>query len=381
MNFNKLKNALDNRVHKYINERIGFKTNKKIVVFESDDWGSIRMPSKEIYNQCLKAGYRVDLNLYERFDSLASKDDLELLFNVLSQFKDSDNNTPILTANSLVSNPDFYRIEATNEYYRESIKKTFNEYPKHNNCLDLWHEGERHRVFKMQYHGNEHIDTTHFINSIRRKDEDALFALKRRMPGIISKSTNKNNFVRATYFNNIEGKTTVLNNLINGLKHFEEINGYKSLSFIAPNYRWDPDYNEHLLKHGVYYFQGKVAQLCPTINRSSEETKIFHYTGEKNNIGQYYMVRNCDFEPTLNRYIDIDNVSSCLMQIKKSFSLKKPAIISSHRVNYVGFIEEKNRDTNLKLLEELLGKIIKLWPDVIFLSSEQLGNYISSIKN
>ena len=29
----------------------GFRTGRKIVVFESDDWGSIRMPNKLVYDQ------------------------------------------------------------------------------------------------------------------------------------------------------------------------------------------------------------------------------------------------------------------------------------------------------------------------------------------
>ena len=36
----------------------GWRTNRHIVVIESDDWGSIRMPSKEVYDKLLKEGYR-----------------------------------------------------------------------------------------------------------------------------------------------------------------------------------------------------------------------------------------------------------------------------------------------------------------------------------
>ena len=32
---------------------LAYKTNRKIVVFESDDWGSIRMPSKLAYSNLL----------------------------------------------------------------------------------------------------------------------------------------------------------------------------------------------------------------------------------------------------------------------------------------------------------------------------------------
>ena len=56
----------------------GYKTNRKIVVFESDDWGSFRMPSKFDYSNLLKKGIDVDKSfLYDTLDSLEKKEDLE----------------------------------------------------------------------------------------------------------------------------------------------------------------------------------------------------------------------------------------------------------------------------------------------------------------
>ena len=61
----------------YINFR-GWKTNRKIVVIESDDWGSIRMPSKLAYSNLLKKEIDVDKSyLYDTLDSLEKKEDLE----------------------------------------------------------------------------------------------------------------------------------------------------------------------------------------------------------------------------------------------------------------------------------------------------------------
>ena len=57
--------------------------------------------------------------------------------------------------------------------------------------------------------------------------------------------------------------------------------------------------------------------------------------------------------------------------------MNRPAIISSHRVNYVGFLDERNRDKNLKLLKTLLDKILNKWPDVEFLSSDEMGLIIN----
>jgi hypothetical protein len=127
----------------------GWRTNRKIIVIESDDWGSIRMPSKEVYNKSINNGYKVNLNPYERYDSLASEEDLTLLFDLLSKFKDKNGNHPIITANCVVANPDFDKIEESDfsQYHYELITETFKKYPKHSNNFNLWLEGKKHQLF------------------------------------------------------------------------------------------------------------------------------------------------------------------------------------------------------------------------------------------
>ena len=48
-------------------------------------------------------------------------------------------------------------------------------------------------------------------------------------------------------------------------------------------------------------------------------------------------------------------------------------VVSSHRVNYIGRISEKNRDENLNLLNEFLEQLIQKHPDVIFMSTKMLA--------
>ncbi|MGY6555170.1 MAG: hypothetical protein ACXIUM_11695, partial [Wenzhouxiangella sp.] len=55
-----------------------------------------------------------------------------------------------------------------------------------------------------------------------------------------------------------------------------------------------------------------------------------------------------------------------------AFQMNKPAIISSHRINFCGFIDESNRDQNLEALDYLLKAVLQRWPDVEFITSEEL---------
>jgi len=105
---------------------------------------------------------------------------------------------------------------------------------------------------------------------------------------------------------------------------------------------------------------------------------IRHYTGQKNDLGQTYLVRNCRFEPSADPKKDW--VGSCLNEINTAFRWRKPAIIESHRVNFIGYINSENRDHNLKLFNQLLREIVRKWPDVEFMSSDELGGLMDGTR-
>src|SRR5690606_38747233 len=90
------------------------------------------------------------------------------------------------------------------------------------------------------------------------------------------------------------------------------------------------------------------------------------------------LVRNVVFEPTTPR---ISNwVDFTFKQVEAAFRMKKPANISSHRVNFCGHIDSENRKKSLSQLKQLLQRIVKRWPDVEFISADELGGIISNDK-
>ncbi|MCW9706762.1 hypothetical protein [Fodinibius salsisoli] len=369
------------KVKRYVSRHaanmFGWSTNRKIVVIESDDWGSIRMPSKNIYQECLKAGYRVDEIAYERYDSLASEDDLELLFDVLNKYKDQTGRPAVMTANILTANPDFEKIKSAGfqKYYYELVADTFDRYPNHSGCLDLWKEGKERGLFYPQSHGREHLNVSGFMEALREGNEDALFGFNHRMPGSIPLESSKggNKFVESLRYTNPMDKGEKLSIVIEGLNLFEELMGHKSKSFMPPNYLWSPDFNEAMSQMGVRYYQGIKNMKEPLFDGTVQIHS--HKLGEVNQFGQKYLMRNATFEPALNKDND-DTVDKCLKDISIAFRMNKPAVICSHRLNYVGFIDEKNRDRNLGMLDELLHTIKKRWPDIEFKNSDQLGMLI-----
>ena len=88
-------------------------------------------------------------------------------------------------------------------------------------------------------------------------------------------------------------------------------------------------------------------------------------------LGQFYTVRNCSYEPAYRQDTD-ECVSQCLKEIEASFRQSKPAIITSHRFNYISEINPANARNNLAGLQSLLGQIVKFYPDVEFITSPDL---------
>jgi len=381
-----MKKLLNYKFRRHISRHItnlrGWRTNRKIVVIESDDWGSVRMPSKSVYEKFLRNGIPVDKSPYLKYDSLASEEDLEALFEALNAYRDHKGNTPVITANTIVANPDFERIEESGlrEYHYELFTKTLQSYPSHTNSFSLWREGQKLNLFQPQLHGREHLNVPLWLNLLQDKDPVFLEAFKNRFWGIDTVKYKNDEVNILASFDSLERPDHSFHEtaMVEGFSIFEEIFGYKSESFIAPNYVWDSSLNKILHDLGVEFIQGMKKQKLP-LYRGKPRTYKRHFTGEMNEHGQYYFVRNCVFEPALMNS-GYDHVGSCIKDISAAFLWRKPAIITSHRLNYIGYIEPDNRSRNLMLLQELLRRIMTIWPDVEFMSSPQLGALIRNKK-
>lgn len=350
----------------------GWRTNRKFIVIESDDWGSIRMPSNEVYSKFVSKGFEITNSDYNRLDSLESNDDISHLFQVLQSHKDFNGNFPVFTANYIVGNPDFQKIRNSDftNYYYEPFTETLKRYPQRDNVEALWKQGFNAGIFLPQFHGREHVNVVRWMDSLRKKTPEMMFTFENETT---FSGTGDYNFMEVLDYNTPEDMAKMENSLVEGLDLFEMIFGFRSKSFIAPCYTWNSSIEATLHKNGVKYIQGLMVQLLPTGSFGNYKKK-YHFLGSRNTYGQRFLVRNCFFEPSLSKSCDL--VGECMNRINIAFRWKKPAIISSHRINYIGSLVEQNRIDNLKLLDELLRRILKTWPDVEFISSDHLGDLI-----
>lgn len=369
-----LKKSISDIAVNFRGPRIG----RKIVVFESDDWGNIRMPSRAVQEDLIKMGFPFERRHYERVDSIAREDDLEALFSLLSRYRDINGNHPVITAMTVMANPDFDKIKESGftTYSYSCLKDVLRVYSKGaNSIFDLWEEGRKEKVFYPQFHGREHINVCQWMRDLKTKSNDNRLAFDLGIPGFFERTCHErgNVYAKALKIHEFDDIEFIKESIEDGLDLFETTFGYKSKSFMAPSYTWNDDVEHSLNKKGVKYIQSVYYQNCSLPDGGNEVRH--HYFGQKNKLGQYYLLRNCSFEPSQCDY-SIAVVDTCLNEIAMAFRLGKPATISVHRLNFIGAIHEENREKSLTLLDSLLTRIMNKWPDVEFMTSVELGDLL-----
>ena len=373
-------NLFKDRLRKNIANIPGWRTDRKIVVIESDDWGSIRMSSKDAYNQLLSQGYPLDESHYNKYDSLESNEDLKQLYDVLGQYRDKNDQTPVFTAVAIVGNPDFEKIEKSGfeTYFYEPFTETLKKYPAHDQVFDLYQDGLKNRLFIPIFHGREHLNVQRWMRELQEGNASVLEAFHQGVTGVDKGKYGEQlpDFQAAFDLDKPEDLVYMQDVLKQGLTLFEQLFGFKSAYFVPTNGPFNNALESVLKDKGIRYINTGKKQLEP-LGNNQYKTNI-RFLGQKNSLGQRYITRNCFFEPSsMNHSQSKDWVNDCLKEIEIAFRWKKPAIISSHRVNYMGFLDPENRKRGLEQLDQLLEKMLKRWPDIEFMTSGELGDLIS----
>lgn len=363
---------LKQTIKKHLINSRGSRIGSRVIVFESDDWGSIRIPSYEIRNQLLSKKLIRESDPFSKYDSLETAKDYYDLYEVFEKFRDKKGNTPVLTANVVMNNPDFGRIAAGNfeKYYSESFVDTYLKYPESEHAFDALKIGIKNRMIIPQFHGHEHLNVIRWMKLLKEGNERYHFAFVRNCFSIdeINTTNRRANLMAAYDYDSKEELDYIKASIENGLKQFEEVFGFKSKSTVAPCYVWDHAIEEVFAQNSVQTFQGSYQQNCPVHGRAFK--KKYRYSGQTNNLEQQYLVRNALFEPSINS--NVDWVSQCLESIEIAFKWGKPAIIGTHRINFTSRLDENVRMENLISMENLLSKILEKWPDIEFMDTTSL---------
>lgn len=326
-----------------------------------------------------KLGFRLQDSLFTSMDGLERTSDIENLFGVLSKFKDHQGNFACFTALCLLANPDFEKIENNGfrSYFYEPIKKTYLNYGEAE-LLSLWKkQGIPSNLMYPQFHGREHLNYSRWLKQVKQNGTQERVGFDHKsVLGIRSSGKLPENNFMAAFEGVSEGEQKDINSaIIDGLDLFKSTFGFASKSAMPSQSIITEESKKVLKAEGVDYLQ------CGQHFKPDQNglKKVDLWWGHTDTYGLRYWRRNCSFEPYKGE--TTDHINDCLNEIKIAFQMSKPAVISTHRINFTSRVDPLLRDKSLKLLEKLLKEIQKKWPDALFINSAQLGNIIDESSN
>lgn len=350
-----------------------WKSDRQFIIFESDDWGGMRMPNPATLQTLLKTGLKVDDVSFNRLDGLEKKQDLELLLEVLDRHRDHRGNPAKFTCNMVLGNPDFEAIERNGftEFVRESM---FDSYQRYNgeDLKPLWNEAISKGLVQPQFHCREHLNSGLWIRDLRAGQPETKLCFQHRFFGLRTKTSSpvQKHYLAAYSAENEQELSEIQRITCDGLGRFEAMFGFRSKTFVACNYVLPIELERTLADGGVEGIQTRIKQTIPSISKQGQRTHVRRFTGQRSSAGPRYMVRNALFEPYQNQHTDW--VTLGLKEVSQAFRWRVPAIVSSHRINYTSAMSVAHRDLNLNGLGQFLTRVLKRWPNVEFISSDEL---------
>ena len=352
------------------------RTKKLYLCFDSDDWGATRVPSKEVLDNLEKEGEGMLSNAFTSLDGLETDRDVSDLIKVLTSFSDSNGKHPVFTLNMCAYSPDYKKITLNNfeKYFHQKLEDIYKTTIDSSKCLSKIFQGIEENVFDVQMHCAEHINVSRWMKELQSSNR-----LKKTCSYSITSTGSM--YDKEHVFAYMDEMNVFSHEQISFLeKSISEGKKYLSSLFIKRMESITPScgvmpkkYEEILSKNNFLFSKGSFKQF-KSGNKHKITTKLIlksHYYGAR------FVVRNCTFEPSLNE----DALNDCFEDISFAFKHNKPCIISSHRINYTSRISIQNKLNSLKLLKQLLKQILEKYPDVVFVSTDELTKIILKREN
>lgn len=353
----------------------GWHTVEKLVVVAVDDYGNVRLDSKAARERMAASGVELQ-GRFDHLDTLETRQDLDALLEVLSSVTDNRGRHAVLTPYALPANPDFEAMAQSDQGYQyEPLTRTFerlaaDQPTAYESAWSLWQEGIHAGLLKPQFHGREHLNVEVLERKLKAGDRALKVNIENRSMAGIGDEPSLPGVGYTHGFGLWEQSETARHREIiaDGLKLFKQVFGFPSKTFTPPAQKLHPELYPFVESQGVRAID-KPLHCVRRLDRD-RTVREFNALGRRRGQGHVSLVRNVVFEPTNDR--SFDSAGLALDQVAAAFRWRKPAIISSHRVNFCGHIEEDNRAFGLDALRRLLQGIVQRWPDVQFISANEL---------
>lgn len=336
------------------------------VVFDSDDWGGQRVPSRSVLEALIELGILTGDSPYD-YDTLESAQDLSALLEVLGQIKGADGNAAVFSCYTNPANPDFATIRDNDfsAYAWEPLSATLARRGDGAAVKAAWRQGIDAGLLAPQYHGREHLQVRlwmeHLRDSpqVRRGFELGFYSVPQS--GLPAAARG---FRAANFFRDASELPELADIIRSGADCFAAEFGERAEIYCPANNIFHPSLYPAVAEAGCRAVIRHVRNAEP--DGQGGLRRVWGHAGVTE-AGLDWFGRNTLFEPAQGYGVD-----HALAGIDSAFAWGVPAVISTHRVNYVGGIDPAVRDRGLRDLKALLREITRRWPDASFVPSTRL---------
>jgi hypothetical protein len=351
----------------------GWSTKRKLVVIESDDWGSQRIVSREIKLQ-LQEKNLLKSNVYNNNDSLETATDLDNLCNVLSSVRNADGISPVFTANFIMQNPDYQKIKDHDYrlFFGEDFTDSYLRLQRQSNTKARVDQAINEKLMYPQFHGLLHLQRLRWLKDLQQNNDKVRKAFELEFYGFGKNEIDKRGYLAAFDADKDQDLTEIAKDLTDGVKKFEECFNFYPQTVIPPQNTCHFKLKKVFEELNFKGIQGaRVVKMYPL--KKGERDRKKRFSGIDKETGLVNLVRNVTFEPSTK---GVNWVEKAFKEIEIAFQWNRPAIICSHRVNYISGINPENGSYSLSQLNILLRKIVHKFPNVEFISSRDLVEII-----
>lgn len=342
----------------------------KAVVLESDDWGLCAWAPDSQAHRVLAdlPVFRSPVGRRYGGSTLERASDVKRVSEMLQGLRGGDGFPPILQANTVMAAPDYARLVPPAFECEELPLVGLPLAPSRWARPGLWGEIVAAReagVWWPELHGLHHIPEHAWLKGLRTGVLDARRAFEQQSPVCDA-------VVGSGEYDASEPLELRLRNLGRAVEKFQQLFGRLPDSFCPPDYRSDARIEAEAERLGVHAIQGRPERPGGGWPRLRHYLERFRFPDVQG--GRFYLPPRIAFEPTWEGS-DATAVShaGALRGVRAAWARGHPAIVSTHRVNYVQLDESRGAE-GVERLREFLTALVS--DGAVFLTDDETRSLV-----
>lgn len=313
-----------------------------VLIFESDDWG----PGDEIHAQALRQ-----------------------IMGVMTHYRDKEGRHPVVTLGIVLATADTQKIRdaGMDAYYRITLDDE-----RCRGVREAIDAGIMEGVYFPQLHGMEHYWPEAILKAAYMDPAVAGWLTGKTLPctEALPPALQSRWIDGSILPSRPLAREAIKKAIAEEVAEFERLFGRLPAVAVPPTFVWTKDVERAWAEQGVkvlitpgrrYEARDRDGKLIPA------ETPI--YAGEQGPGGIVYMVRDEYFEPALGH-----TAGHVLQALSRKTRCGRATLLEMHRFNFSGTPETGRK--SLEELDKLIQTALSNYPDLVFLSTEQLASAI-----